>query len=52
LIAGISNTLFKASLAAFIGGPRLGLKVFPPLLLAAAVGMVTAWLEIKGVRLE
>ncbi len=44
LIAGISNTLFKASLAAFIGGAGLGVKVFPPLILAAASGMLATWL--------
>ncbi len=43
LIAGVSNTLFKASLATFIGRAKLGMRVFPPLLIASAAGLAFAW---------
>jgi len=44
VIAASSNTLVKALLATFIGGPGLGMRVFLPLLAASAVGLTTAWL--------
>ena len=44
VIASSSNTLVKALLAVFIGGPGLGVRVFVPLMAASSVGLVTAWL--------
>jgi uncharacterized membrane protein (DUF4010 family) len=44
VIAASSNTLIKALLASFIGGPGLGMRVLLPLLAASAVGLTTAWL--------
>lgn len=44
VIAASSNTLVKALLASFIGGPGLGMRVLLPLLAASTVGLTTAWL--------
>jgi uncharacterized membrane protein (DUF4010 family) len=44
VIAASSNTLIKALLATFIGGPGLGMRVLLPLLAASGVGLTTAWL--------
>ena len=44
VIAASSNTLIKALLATFIGGPGLGMRVLLPLLAASAVGLTAAWL--------
>lgn len=44
VIAASSNTIIKALLAAFIGGPGLGVRVMLPLFAASAVGGATAWL--------
>jgi uncharacterized membrane protein (DUF4010 family) len=44
VIASSTNTLVKAGLAVFAGGRELGIRVFIPLLLAAAGGLTTAWL--------
>ena len=43
LIAGVSNTLFQASPATFVGRAKLVVRVFPPLLIAAAAGLAFAW---------
>jgi len=44
VIASSSNTLLKAGLAMFVGGPGLGIRVLVPLLAAAIAGLATAWL--------
>ena len=44
VIASSSNTLVKAVLAVFVGGPALGVRVLVPLLLAAVAGLTTVWL--------
>ncbi len=44
VIASASNTLVKATLALFIGGPSLGMRVLLPLSVAAIAGLATAWL--------
>lgn len=44
VIASSSNTLLKAMLAVFVGGPALGMRVLIPLLIAATAGLATAWL--------
>jgi uncharacterized membrane protein (DUF4010 family) len=44
VIASSSNTLLKAGLAMFIGGPGLGVRVLAPLSAAAIAGLATAWL--------
>jgi len=44
VIAASSNTLVKALLATFIGGPGIGVRVLLPLLVASTVGLTTAWL--------
>jgi len=41
VIAASTNTLLKAVLAVFIGGPALGVRVLVPLLIAAAAGLAT-----------
>ena len=43
VIASSSNTMVKAVLASFVGGHDIGIKVFFPLLVAAMVGLITAW---------
>lgn len=42
--ASAVNSVVKAVLATSIGGKQLGLKVGVPLLLAAAIGLLTVWL--------
>ena len=44
VIAASMNTLVKAGLAASIGGGKLAVRVFFPLLLVVGAGLSTAWL--------
>ena len=44
VIASSSNTLIKAMLTMFIGGPSMGVRIVLPLLLVVTAGLTTAWL--------
>jgi uncharacterized membrane protein (DUF4010 family) len=44
VLAALSNTLVKASLAAFLGGRQLAIRVIPALLAIAGSGIATLWL--------
>ncbi|WP_232784163.1 MgtC/SapB family protein [Moritella sp. Urea-trap-13] len=45
VLASVSNTLFKACLAVFSGGKGMVRWVMLPLLLVAATGLLTIWLQ-------
>jgi uncharacterized membrane protein (DUF4010 family) len=40
------NTIVKSVLAATLGGPRLGIRVDGPLLIALAAGAAVLWLRL------
>ncbi len=44
VVAGAVNSVVKGAMTLAIGGPRLGLHAAGPLALAAATGLVVAWL--------
>jgi uncharacterized membrane protein (DUF4010 family) len=48
VLAATANSLFKGGLACAIGGRTLGVRVLPPLALAAAAGLAAAWMGRSG----
>jgi uncharacterized membrane protein (DUF4010 family) len=44
--AVVTNALFKIGIATFLGGPRLGVRVAPPLLLALCAGALIRWIAM------